>query len=186
MDNNDNRINQIFGYLAKAVSAAADGVSEVMQSAGSVVGQRYDHFRLGVELGHLEAEQGHLFYKIGRTTFRVKTGVYGEKGAEGETGDGQAEVDKLMELAQDKQAQIDEITEKINEYNGDVICPGCGKVCTVDDVYCSACGTKLPVKPAAPPPEEAPAAAEEDAADKPGNKPEEADKPEEKKKPKGK
>lgn len=144
MDNKDSRINQILSYLAKAASTAADGVTEAMQSAGDAVNDKYSVFRLNIDLGRLQAEQEKMFMDIGRTMFMVKTGAFDQKDADGEVIDGQDTVDKLLNLAEEKQAEIDEAAKKVSDLSGDIVCPVCSKVSGPKDHYCSACGTKLP------------------------------------------
>lgn len=148
MDNNDNRISQILGYLAKAASTAADGVSEVVQNASGKVGDKYDTFRLSIELGRMQAEQERLFYNLGRTLFLTKTGAFSKTDAEGKPVKGETAVDELMAQAKENQAQIDDAKEKMSEANGEVICPNCKKVCRTTDAFCAACGTKLGKEPA--------------------------------------
>lgn len=165
MSNNDSRINQILSYLAKAASTAADGMSDVVQQAGSAVGDRYSVFKLKMDLTRLNGEQEKVFRDIGHTMFMVKNGAF-EAGTteDGEKIDDQETVDKLLGLAEDKQKEIDEISDRIKDLNGDVICPVCGKVARDGDVYCSACGTKLPK--VAPPAEEETEEAEDESDDK--------------------
>ena len=148
MDNKDSRINQILSYLAKAASTAADGVNEVVQSAGSAVGDKYSTFKLNMELSRLQTEQEQMFEDIGRTMFMVKTGAFDQKTAEGEVIDGQDTVDKLLGLAEEKQAEIDDTAKKVSDLSGDAVCPVCSNVCEPKACYCSACGTKLPEKEA--------------------------------------
>lgn len=144
MDNRDSRINQILSYLAKAATTAADGVNEAVQNAGNAVNDKYSVFRLNIDLSRLQAEQEKMFQDIGRTMFMVKTGAFDQKDEDGEVIDGQDTVDKLLSLAEDKQAEIDEAAKKVQDLNGDVVCPVCSKVSKPVDKYCSACGTKLP------------------------------------------
>lgn len=146
MDNNDNHIKQILDYLAKAATVAADGVSEVVQRAGNAVGGKYDNFKLGLELNRLHNEQAKMFEDLGRTLFMVKTGAFEAQQTEDgeEPIDGQETVDKLLQLAEEKQAQIDEVAQKLKEASGERACPVCGKVAEHDHIFCPACGTKLP------------------------------------------
>ena len=145
MDNKDSRINQILSYLAKAASTAADGVNEAVQSAGSAVGDKYSIFKIQMDLSRLQEEQAKMFQDIGRTMLMIKTGAFEQKNTEGEPIDGQETVDKLLALAEEKQIEIDEAAKKVNELSGDIVCSVCGIVCNSKDIYCSSCGTKLPV-----------------------------------------
>lgn len=149
MDNKDTRINQILAYLAKAATTAADGVNDVVQSAGSAVGDKYTTFKLNMELSRLQSEQEQIFEDIGRTMLMVKTGAFSQKNADGEVIDGQDTVDKLLALAEEKQAEIDKTAQEINNLSGQNVCPVCSNVCQPKDCYCSVCGTKFPEKEAA-------------------------------------
>lgn len=162
MNDNDKRINVILSYLAKAASTAVEGVNEAVHSAGNAVGDKYNNFKLGIELSRLKAEQTKMFEDLGRTLFMVKTGAFGDgQTVDGEEITGQETVDKLLALAEEKQAEIDAISQQIEENCGDIVCPVCGKVALPEDVFCSACGTKLPE----PQPEEACDCEEDDEID---------------------
>lgn len=155
MDKNS-KINQILAHLAGAASAAADGVSGAVHSAGTAVAEKYDAIKLNVELNRLQAEQKVLFEDIGRTMFLIQAGAF-NRDTKGEVVDAQQMVDRFLLLADQKQQEIDLISERLHELNGEKVCPVCGKVCKPEDTFCSACGAQLPVEEA---PEEAKAPVE--------------------------
>lgn len=144
-DNKDNRINQILASLATAASTAADGVSDAVQTAGQVVGEKYDAVKLNVELARLQEDQKKLFSDIGRTMFMIQSGaVVAGNEESGELVDAQQTIDRLLLLADQKQQEIDLAADRLYKLNGNVVCNICGKVCSGKDVYCAACGAKLP------------------------------------------
>ena len=176
MDNRNSRINQILAHLAGAATVAAGGVSDVMSTAGKAVSNKYDSVKVGIELSRLQEEQQNLFADIGRTMYKIKSGTY-EVGGEDDAVDGQQMVDKLLFMADQKQQEIDLAVEKLGKLTGNKICPTCGKVCDVEDIFCSACGAKLPVEePVAEAPEETTEAPEQPAEKEPVEKDKKEDK----------
>lgn len=148
-DKKDSRINEILTHLACAASAAADSVSDVVQSTGQVVGDKYDVVKLNIELARLQEEQRKLFSDIGRTLFLVKSGEVAadptpEEAIEPEVSDAQQTIDRLLLLADQKQQEIDDITLRLKKLNGATVCIICGKVADSKDIFCSVCGAKLP------------------------------------------
>ena len=139
MDNpNHSRINQILSHLAGAASAAADGVTDVVHSAGNAVGDKYNAVKLNLEISRLKGEQSNLFGEIGRVMFLEK---YASAPA------GADSVDILLEKAEAKQSEIDEAAKRLQELTGERVCENCGKVAASEDVFCSRCGAKLPPAP---------------------------------------
>lgn len=143
----ENRIHEILANLSSAASVAADGVSDAVQNASSVVSSKYDSLKMNIELNRLQDEQDDIFADIGRTMFRLQSGkiVSGSEEQE-ELINTQQKVDLLLLQADQKQQEIDLIAERIFKNSGSVVCENCGKICTSKDEYCGRCGTKLPKK----------------------------------------
>lgn len=135
--NNDSHINKIISHLASAATTAADGVGCAVKAAGQAVGSQYDRFKLNMDLAKLKQEQDELFTEIGHSLYQLKNG-------NGEGAATQQQVDDLLEMAAEKQKEIDLTLEKLNSISGVTLCPNCAKVVDKEDIFCSACGTKLP------------------------------------------
>lgn len=146
MDNNSNnsRIQQIIAHLAGAASVAADGVTDAVQAASSVVGDKYDAMKLTIEIHKLQEEQNHLFADIGRALFIVKTSESPQTSEdESQVAGAQGEIDQLLESAILKQTEINESSEKLAKLTNSRVCSTCGKNCDDKDLYCSSCGAEL-------------------------------------------
>lgn len=145
-DKKDNRINDILSHLASAAYAAADTVTDAMQSTGQVVGEKYDIVKLNIELSRLQDEQTKLFANIGRTMYMIKSGAFPstEETKDAETMDAQQTIDKFLIAADQKQQAIDDVSKRLKKLSGVKVCAVCGKVADAKDVYCSACGAELP------------------------------------------
>lgn len=149
-DNNNNNVNSILAHLANAANVAADGVSDAFHSASHAVNGKYDQLRLNMDLSRLKDEQAKVFQDIGHTMFMIKSGAFIEEKASAEPGteknsmtDAQDTIDQLLVLADQKQQEIDLLSERINKVTGNQVCPVCGKTSTNKEAYCSSCGTKL-------------------------------------------
>lgn len=163
MDKND-RVHQILAHLASAASVAADGVSGAVQNAGKSVSNKYDIVKLNIEINRLQDDQKKLFADIGRTMFLIKSDVLEGEGEDSPVAEAQKTIDNLLLIADQKQKDIDALSDRLSRLNGSRVCGICGKVASVDDMYCSACGAKMPD----PPHDEA---AVDEPGDEPGNEP---------------
>lgn len=159
MEPKTNRIHQILAHLADAATTAADGMSDAMHSAGTAVGDKYSALKLNIELSRLQEEQRKLFCDIGRTMFLIQSGGAGADNGN-EMVDAQQTVDRLLLLADQRQQEIDMVSQKLNSLNGDKVCTACGQVCHEVDTFCSSCGAKLPSFEKEPPAPAQPAAEE--------------------------
>lgn len=147
MDNNDKkdgRINQILSHLASAATTAADGVTDVVHTAGQMVGEKYEAVKATTEMNRLLDEQNKLFADIGRAMFTMRVSAPASEESDAGVSETQHTIDRLMLLADQKQQEIDALAEKINKLTGDKACPACGNIASSKDVFCSACGAKLP------------------------------------------
>lgn len=145
MDNKNNRVSQILAHLADAASSAATGVSDAVQSAGQAIGGKYDSVKLNFELGRLHDDQEKLFADIGRTMYLIQSGAFSSE-PEGTAPlvDAQQTIDTLLLQADQKQQDIDLAAERLNKLNGSKVCPVCAKISNGKDIFCSACGARLP------------------------------------------
>lgn len=158
MENKNSKIDQILAHLAEAASVAASAATDAVQSAGNVVGDKYNSVKVTLELNRLQDEQSKLFCDIGRTMFLIQTGAFVDepKTEAGEVIDAQETVDRLLALASDKQQEIDAAAQRLTELSGDRVCAVCGTISTNPrDKFCANCGAKLP-EPPPPTPEETP------------------------------
>lgn len=143
-NNNNSRIQQIIAHLAGAASVAADGVTDAVQTAGNVVGEKYDSIKLTIEIRKLQDEQTKLFSDIGRALFIVKNGkTTATSDDEGAISGAQDEIDRILELASEKQAEIDTASQKLADLQGTVNCSDCGKATDTANSYCPSCGASI-------------------------------------------
>lgn len=142
----DGRINQILAHLASAASIAGSGVSEAVNSAGSKVEEKYSEFKLKMDLARLKEEMDKLLANVGRTMYMIHIGALADaqKTEDGTILDTQEAIDNLLKQADQKQAEIDAISDTLAKTSGKRACAVCNKVADSDDQYCSACGAKLP------------------------------------------
>ena len=140
MDSQDNRIDQILTYLAKAATAAAGGVNDAVQSASAAMGEKYSTIKSKLDLERLHCEQDKAFRDLGQTYFSVKTGVFTSSQAD-ETSENALE--KLLTLCTDKQEQIDILANKIKQEEASITCPVCNNKSDTAHTYCFSCGNKL-------------------------------------------
>lgn len=145
MDNNNNsRIQQIIAHLAGAASIAADGVTDAVHTAGNAVGEKYDSIKLTVEIRKLQDEQNKLLADIGRALFIVKNGsVPDSTESNADVSDAQAEIDRILELAAEKQVEIDTASQKLTELQGTKTCHNCNSRTDPANKYCPSCGASL-------------------------------------------
>ena len=140
MDRNTSRILQ-------ELFNAADEAKNAVQSAATVVGEKYDSVKAGLEVNRLEIRQEAVFSDIGRVLFLVHTGTIQDVL---ETDEGQRSpqqvIDELLISAEQIQQEIDAAEARIQENKNERFCPQCGRQVGTDDVYCAGCGAKLPEK----------------------------------------
>ena len=140
MDSQDNRIDQILMYLAKAATTAAGGVNDAVQCAGAAMGEKYGNLKAKMDLERLHCEQDKAFRDLGQTYFSMKTGGC----ACAQAGENCEDVlDKLLTLCIDKQTQIDEIGDILKREADSVQCPSCNNKTDSNHTYCYSCGAKL-------------------------------------------
>lgn len=143
MSKDNNAIQQIIESLANAATAAASTVGSAAQKAGKAVGEKYDVVKMKLELNRLQSEQRNVFADIGRTMFLLQNGGFSAENGQSPT-DAQQLIDQLLLLADEKQQNIDALSEAMSRLSGNVVCVVCGRVCNVEDSYCPNCGAKLP------------------------------------------
>lgn len=143
---NESHINKIISHLASAATTAADGVGCAVKAAGQVVNDQYDRLKLNMDMTRLQQEQEKLFTEIGRCMYNLQAGKFETEATteEGKAIDAQQEVDQLLQVADEKQQEIDLTAEKLHKLSGVAVCPNCAKVVDKEDTFCSACGEKLP------------------------------------------
>lgn len=146
--NTERRLRQIITNMADAAYMAADGVTDAVQTASHVVGEKYDVIKINMEIARLQNEQNRLFESIGFTLYTMQANSKQEPAeADAETTadtiSAQQAIERLILLAEQKQLEIDIATEKLQALNGVEACPKCGTPADIDAVYCSACGNKL-------------------------------------------
>lgn len=139
------KVQQVLTYLADAAAAAAGSVSDVMHTAGHKVGDTYDSIKLNLELSRLLDEQRKLFSDAGRTLYLIRSGGYAAAAetAAGEMLDAQQTVERLLFLADQKQQEIDIVTERLGRLNGSRVCAVCGHVSDAKSAFCPGCGNRL-------------------------------------------
>lgn len=150
-DKKDSAVDRIIQNLTRAATIAADEVSEVLQSAAQTAGEKHDIIKLRFELATLREEQTKTFAQIGRYLFLVRSGRATMPDAADDTDfaqDAEAAIARLLVEADQQQQGISLAAENLARLTGGKTCPICEKPAPPKDIFCSACGAKLPENPA--------------------------------------
>ena len=133
--------------LAKFLQDIAVTAANAADSARKAAMEKYDEVKTQRELARERAAQEDIFAGLGRMLYAMHMGAAGEHVAteEGEKTPQQV-IDALLVKAEQAQQRIDMLAEKLNAEKEGPICPHCGHGCSAADVFCPACGTKLPRK----------------------------------------
>ena len=94
--------------------------------------EKYDEVKTQRELARERAAQEDIFAGLGRMLYAMHMGAAGEH--------------VTTEDGEKTPQRIDMLAEKLNAEKEGPICPHCGHGCSAADVFCPACGTKLPRK----------------------------------------
>jgi len=120
------KVKEIAELTSEAACFAAD-------AAGKKAGDFMNTTKANFKIFDLNAECEVLYKEIGRMVYDVHQGVEVMN---------EAMEAKLAELDQ-KQEQILELRRELDRNKPILVCPGCGKVCSPEDSFCSGCGVKL-------------------------------------------
>lgn len=126
--------------IASKTQEAAEDAKHAMQNAGKMVSEKYDSARVGLELTRVRGDQEHIFADIGRAVFFMNTGAYTQN-LDGSAP--QQTIDALLIAAEQKQHEIDALSDRQAELNKNNKCPVCKHICAETDTFCSACGSKI-------------------------------------------
>lgn len=143
MNQKDSRINQIVAHLTKAGALAASSVTDAVSQAGNVVGDKYKSVKMTLEMNQLFDEQQDIFTEIGETMFKIKRGEFHTAAADEDAQAPQNEVDRLLELAEAKQSEIDILAKNISDLSHDCVCQNCGREIDKKANFCSYCGATI-------------------------------------------
>lgn len=116
--------------LAERTGKAASVAAE---KAGKTAGNVLESTKLNLQLFDLNGEIEGLYKQIGRTVYEM------HRGAEVEQEDVQVCLSRIDEL----QARIDQLKNRPKDGKATRTCPGCGRVCSEEDIFCRVCGTQL-------------------------------------------
>ncbi len=123
--------------LLDKVREIAEKTSEAASLAADVAGKKVSGFasatKANLKIFDLNAECEVLFKDIGRMVYDIHQGVEVMN---------EAMEAKIAEIDQ-KQEQISELRRELDKNKPILVCPGCGKVCSQEDSFCSGCGARL-------------------------------------------
>lgn len=141
----DKNLAKFLQDIAATAANAADSARSAVETAGKAAMEKYDEVKTQRELARERAAQEDIFAGLGRMLYAMHMGAAGEHVAteEGEKTPQQV-IDALLVKAEQAQQRIDMLAEKLNAEKEGPICPHCGHGCGEADVFCPACGTKLP------------------------------------------
>lgn len=143
----DKNLAKFLQDIAVTAANAADSACSAVETAGKAAMEKYDEVKTQRELARERAAQEDIFAGLGRMLYAMHMGAAGEHVAteEGEKTPQQV-IDALLVKAEQAQQRIDMLAEKLNAEKEGPACPHCGHGCSAADVFCPACGTKLPRK----------------------------------------
>ncbi len=123
--------------LLDKVREIAEKTSEAASLAADVAGKKASGFmsatKANLKIFDLSAECEVLYKEIGRMVYDLHQGVEVMN---------EAVEAKIAEL-DEKQGQIQELRRELDRNKPILVCPGCGKVCSPEDSFCSGCGVRL-------------------------------------------
>jgi len=133
-------------------------VKSAAEAVGKTTGKLVDLSKLKVAAAELNAEVVERYEALGQYVYNNCRALLG---ADVEAAGKMAEIEEM-------QAQLGAINKEILTKQNKKVCPTCGHQASLENAYCSVCGTKLPVEetpvqeaPEAPVTPEAPEAPEE-------------------------
>ena len=106
---------------------------DVADAAGKKTSELVDKTKIRMEISSLQKQLGATFEGLGRLVYDSE-----------ESGEDISDLKQgAFEAIRDLQAQIEELQDKLHEYNHAVRCKTCGVMNDSDSLFCKKCGEKL-------------------------------------------
>lgn len=120
------KTEELLSRVLEKANAVADYTTQKANQVIDHTKQSYHRYELNNKISAAER-------RIGQLVYAAHTGHTVE----------QSELDDLLKQLEDLNREADELRAKRDTTDGKKVCPKCGRVCGVDDVYCAACGVDL-------------------------------------------
>lgn len=117
------------------IGNVTDKASHLAKSAAKKTGEVAEQAKLSLSVRAEKNKLEEMYTTLGKLFYEQVKGT-----------DVRAQVTaQVMEIDEQKLV-IKNLSEEITEYNGQIICDGCGKKMSLEDSFCPNCGKKLEAK----------------------------------------
>ena len=129
----DEKVRELLDRIRGGAQAAADTAADTARVAGRKAGQIVDVAKLNIQLFDLNSDLDEVLRRLGRVMYDAHLGREG--GDEAVTG--------LLARADETNAKITEVKDRIADLRHTQTCPACGAPCGKEDKFCRKCGATL-------------------------------------------
>ena len=129
----DDKVKDLLEKIRGAADIAADAAADTARVAGRKAGQMVDVAKLNVQLFDLNGEFNDLLRQLGQVMYDTHLGREG----------GDETVTGLLARADETNARITEVKDRIADLRHTQSCPACGAPCGKEDKFCRKCGATL-------------------------------------------
>lgn len=129
----DPNVKTILEKAKATASYAAEKAGKMADVATKKAGDMATLTKLNLQIFDLNTDIDVVYKEIGKIVYQAHMGDDSQM----------PELDDKFAQIDEKLAKVAEIREVISSSKTTVQCPGCGKECSRDDVFCSKCGHKL-------------------------------------------
>ena len=140
---NTNALDQLLDRLLRTASSAADEMHDALHHVGQAASGTYETVKAKLDLGILQDEQNKIFTQIGRLLFLSLPEGRNQPPSPETLKKAERAVSGLLVQADQKQQEIDLLSQRLAGLAGHPLCPACGEAVTAKNAFCPACGAKL-------------------------------------------
>lgn len=130
----DDRVRDLIARVRQTAENVGDAASTTARYATRCAGNLVDVTKLNLQIFDLNGDANELFQQAGQMVYSAHLGE--------ETDDGVLEA--ILSELDVKNAQIQELKERVALLKNSRPCPACGTLCGKEDRFCKSCGAQLP------------------------------------------
>lgn len=129
----DSRVALLLEKVKVVAGKTSQAAGRAAESAGKLAGDMAQATRLNLQIFDVNTECEILYKEIGKMVYDIHMGC--------EVSNDQ--MDERIEKLDGLTARADELRAQLADMKQTCTCPGCGKQCSKDDVFCASCGATL-------------------------------------------
>ena len=130
----DDRVKDLIARVRQTAENVGEAAGATARYASRCAGNLVDVTKLNLQIFDLNGDANDLLQQAGQMVYNAHLGE--------ETDDEVLEA--ILSELDVKNAQIEELKERVALLKNSRPCPGCGMLCGKEDRFCKSCGAQLP------------------------------------------